>query len=180
MTAASIRYAGPDDVPRLAELGVRTFVETFGHLYPPADLEAYLADAYPEDRFRAELEDPGKATLLGLVDGVAVGYAQVGPCALPHPDVGPDSGELKRLYLLREAQGHGLGTGLLHAALAWLERDGPRDLWLSVFEDNHGAQRLYRRHGFEEVGEWGFVIGTVVDRDLIYRRRPGVRGPGSR
>ena len=33
-------------------------------------------------------------------DGVAIGYAQAGPCGLPHPDVQACDGELKRLYLL--------------------------------------------------------------------------------
>ena len=37
-----IRRAVPTDTATLAELGTTTFIETFGHLYPPEDLQAFL------------------------------------------------------------------------------------------------------------------------------------------
>ena len=36
------RDAEPDDAPALARLGARSFLETFGHLYDPADLALFL------------------------------------------------------------------------------------------------------------------------------------------
>ena len=86
-------------------------------------------------------------------DGHAIGYAQAGPCGLPHEDVQAGDGELKRLYLLRSAQNSGVGAALLAQALEWLERDGPRTLWISVWSENYGAQRFYARQGFEYAGE---------------------------
>ncbi len=59
---------------------------------------------------------------------------------------------------------------LLAEALAWLERDGPRALWISVWSENHGAQRFYARHGFLKVGEYEFPVGRVRDREFILRR----------
>ena len=90
-------------------------------------------------------------------DGHAIGYAQAGPCGLPHPDVRPGDGELKRLYLRRSEQNGGVGRALMDAAMAWLERDGPRPLWLSVWSENTGAQRFYGRYGFEFAGDFGLV-----------------------
>ena len=85
-------------------------------------------------------------------DGL-IGYVTACPAHLPHPDVAPGDGEVQRLYILRGHQGGGRGTLLLRTALEWLERDGPRTLWIGVWSENYGAQRFYARHGFEIVGE---------------------------
>jgi len=166
----AVRRATLDDAEAVSALGEKTFLETFGHLYPPADLAAYLPEAYGLARTRADLADPAKATFLGEEAGVLVGYALVGPCALPHPDVAPGEGELKRLYLLASHQGGGRGSKLLAAALAWLERHTPGRLWIGVWSENHGAKRLYGRHGFLEVGAYEFPVGETRDHELILRR----------
>ena len=168
-----IRRADPSDAAVLAELGARTFSDTFAHLYPPEDLAAFLAEAYSLERTKADLADPAKALWLVEAEGRAVGYALAGPCDLPHPDVTPASGELKRFYLLKDWQGGGVGGRLFAEIMAWLERDGPRDLWIGVWSENFGAQRFYGRHGFSQVGEYGFRVGGTVDHEFILRRVAG-------
>ena len=164
-----IRRAGPSDAAALAVVGRETFVETFAHLYPPADLESFLGQAYSPASFAAYLEAPGHAFWLAEADGRAIGYAQAGPCALPHPEVTPTCGELKRLYVRQLAQGSGLGTTLLTTALDWLGAPGRR-LWIGVWSQNHGAQRLYARHGFERVGAYQFPVGNTLDDEFILSR----------
>jgi len=99
-----------------------------------------------------------------------IGYVTACPAHLPHPDVAPGDGEIQRLYILQGHQGGGRGTLLLNTALEWLERDGPRTLWIGVWSENYRAQRLYARHGFEIVGEYSFMVGDHADRELITRR----------
>jgi GNAT superfamily N-acetyltransferase len=170
MTELTIRRAAPGDAEALADIGPRTFVETFGHLYPPEDLQAFLADAYGLERTRADLDDPAKAAWLAYRQGELVGYAQAGPCSLPHPGVTPACGELKRLYLLGGAQSGGLGGRLFEEAIAWLLKDGPRDVWIGVWSENYGAQRFYGRRGFSKVGEYGFPVGGTIDAEFILRK----------
>ena len=129
------------------------------------------------DVLRAELADPERATWL-LFDDAAqasfpespIGYVTACPALLPHPDVAPGDGEIQRLYILQGHQGGGRGTALLRTALEWLERDGPRTLWIGVWSENYGAQRFYARHGFEIVGEYSFMVGDHADREFITRR----------
>ncbi|HZL00569.1 MAG TPA: GNAT family N-acetyltransferase, partial [Caulobacteraceae bacterium] len=154
MTHASIRRAGPGDAESLAAIGRACFARAFGHLYPAADLEVFLDEAHGLERARRDLADPTLAAWLVERDGAAVGHALAGPCALPHPEVTPACGELKRLYVLTEHQGGGTGSRLFAETLAWLERNGPRRLWIGVWSGNTGAQRLYGRFGFEKVGEY--------------------------
>ena len=169
MTLA-IRRAGVADAERLSVLAARTFTETFGHLYPDEDLQAFLLEAYAVERARIVLAHPDYALWLVEDDGRAVGHAAAGPCGLPHAQVAQGDGELKRLYLLRDYQNGGWGSRLFDAALEWLLRHGPRTLWVGVWSENFGAQRFYARHGFEQVGEYEFPVGRVRDREFILRR----------
>ena len=170
MSDPILRRAHLDDAEVLAVLGARTFTETFAHLYPPEDLMAFLADAYSLERTRADLAHARKAQWLVERHGRPIGYALAGPCDLPHPDVTAQSGELKRIYFLKGWQGGGLGGRLFAKVLDWLEAAGPRDLWIGVWSQNHGAQRFYERHGFAKVGEYDFHVGGTIDHEFILRR----------
>lgn len=162
-----IRRAAPADAQALSAIGKGTFTETFGHLYPPEDAAYYLAEAYSLPRTQADLVDPAKASWLVESDGEAVGYALAGPCGLPHAEVTPRCGELKRLYLLKAYQGGGVGSRLIQTVFDWL---GDRRIWIGVWSENYGAQRFYGRLGFEKVGEYEFPVGRVRDREFILRR----------
>jgi ribosomal protein S18 acetylase RimI-like enzyme len=172
MPEPAIRRATPADAEALASIGARTFADTFGHLYPADDLAAFLAEAYGPERTARDLADPTKAAWLVEAEGAAIGYAQAGPCELPHPQVTAACGELKRFYFLKAWQSRGLGRRLFEETIAWLQADGPRDIWIGVWSGNLGAQRFYARHGFEKVGEYGFRVGRTVDHEFILRR-PG-------
>ena len=178
---ATIRRAGPDDAELLSSLAARAFTESFGHLYPPEDLQSFLQDSYALDVHRRYLSDPQCAMWIAERDGEAVGYALAGaPCGLPHADVKPEDGELKRLYLLPMAQNGGVGGALIEHALDWLERNGPRTLWIGVWSQNFGAQRFYARRGFEQVGNYDFHVGRVRDPEFILRRDAGASPKAAR
>jgi len=171
MTAdLAIRRAVPDDADLMSRLATDTFVETFGHLYPPEDLAWFLLNSYSPAAQREALEEPRSAMWL-LQDGATpVGYIYVGPCGLPHAEASEDDGEVKRLYLLRQAHNDGWGTRLLQVAMQWLLREGPRTLWVGVWSHNLGAQRFYARHGFDRVGAYKYPVGNTLDDEFILRR----------
>jgi ribosomal protein S18 acetylase RimI-like enzyme len=166
----TIRLATPADAAVLSELGARTFTETFGRLYPEEDLREFLDVAHSHEYYLRALDDPDNGLWIVEADGTAIGYAQAGPCGLPHDDVAEGDGELKRLYVVQAARNGGIGDRLFNEVLRWLQRDGPRTLWIGVWSENHGAQRFYARHGFVRVGEYEFPVGGVRDREFILRR----------
>lgn len=166
----TLRRATVDDAATLSRLAARTFTETFGHLYPAEDLQAFLAEAYAVERQHAILAHPDYAVWLLERDGEAIGHAAAGPCGLPHPDVADGDGELKRLYLVQGHQSGGHGTVLMQTVMDWLLRDGPRTLWIGVWSENFGAQRFYGRYGFDRVGDYLFPVGSIRDREFILRR----------
>lgn len=164
-----IDIAGRDDAADLAQLARDTFRETFGHQYPPEDLAAFLAKYTPK-LFEGLIADPAQRVWIVRDGAEIIGYAHAGPCELPHPEVTPTCGELKRLYVRRRAQNGGLGRALVAEVLAWLSAPG-RTLWVGVYSENVGAQRLYARHGFHKAGEYEFIVGATRDREFILRRR---------
>ncbi len=168
--AGEVRRAVPADAATLARVGATTFAQAFGALYPPDDLAAFIADNHTPARAAALIADPRQAAWLLEADGEAIGYAVLSPCGLPHPKVTADCLELKRLYLLDGHKGGGGGSRLLKAALAWADRERPRRIWLSVYSDNHAAQRFYRRFGFEHAGDYFFPVGASRDPEFIFRR----------
>lgn len=166
----AIRIATPEDAPTIADLARETFVETFGHLYPPGDLADFLESSYALDTVRAQIADPAQRWLIAEANGQAAGYSQAGPCSLPHPDVRPTHGELKRIYLRADAKGTGLGRELMRRTLDWIEQNFEGPLWIGVWSENHRAQALYRKFGFEKAGEYEFAVGETRDHEFILMR----------
>lgn len=168
MTAIVYRDAIAEDAAALAEFGRASWLATFGHLpYPPDDLSAYLTKNYGAEIQRAEIADPDVRYRLALRAGEIVGYAMMGPVSMPVDD--PQALELHRLYVDESVKGHGVAATLMEDVIAWARGKGASALFLSVWEDNIRAQRFYRRFGFQDHGEWKFMVGQTADRDLIWR-----------
>lgn len=178
---ASLRRAERTDSRALSDLAQRTFVETFVEdfaiPYSAADLAEFTPRALSAEAFERRIAEPGAGVWIADVDGAAAGFAVADACALPHPEASGADGELKQLYVLRSAQGLGVGRSLLDAALAWLAQDGERRVWIGVWSGNTRAQAVYAARGFAKVGEYDFRVGETVDREFILRREPGMMRP---
>ena len=167
MADASWREAGPEDSATLAAIGRESFIETFGHLYTPENLAAFLLN-HNEESWRAELSDPRYAVRLGAVDGATAAYVKLGPPSLPFEVEGPTI-ELRQFYVLKPWQGAGLAAAMMDWVLAEARRRGAAEIYLSVFVDNRRARRFYERYGFEAVGRYDFMVGSHADEDIIMR-----------
>ncbi len=163
----AFRTPGGRDAARLAELGTRTFTDTFGHLYSPENLTTFLA-THSEERWHRELSDTAFAVRIGEADGQAVAYAKLGPPTLPFEPRGKPI-ELRQFYILKPWHGAGVAEELMQWVLDEAGRRGADELYLSVFVDNHRARRFYERYGFEAVGRYDFMVGTHADEDIVMR-----------
>lgn len=161
------RDATADDAPLMARLGPETFTETFGHLYTPENLAAFLLN-HSVENWTAELTDPRFTVRIAEQDGEAVGFAKLGPPSLPFEVTGPTV-ELRQFYVLKPWQGTGVARALMDWVLEEARRRRAEQLFLSVFTDNIRAQRFYARYGFEPVGTYAFMVGTHADEDIIMR-----------
>jgi len=163
----SYRTAGPLDAAAMAALARRTFTETFGHLYRPEDLAAFLL-SHNSQSWGAELSDPAFAVRICEAQGQPVAYAKLGPPSLPFEPQGRPL-ELRQFYVLQPWQGAGVATQLMDWAISQAKTRGADELYLSVFTDNHRARRFYERYGFTFVQTYDFMVGSHADQDHILR-----------
>ena len=163
----TLRAPTPADAPALAQVARETFTETFGHLYAPEDLAAFLEQHTPE-AWAAQLADPAYAIRLAEADGALAGFVKLGPPSLPFT---PERGaiELRQFYLLASHHGTGFAQVMMDWVFGEARARGHQALYLSVFTDNHRARRFYARRGFEEVGPYTFMVGNHEDEDIVMR-----------
>lgn len=161
------RDAVPRDAAPLCALARRTFAETFGDLYDPADLAAFLA-RHTAASWSAELADPAFAIRLAEEDGEPIGYAKLGPPTLPFAPRGRAI-ELRQFYVLAPWHGRGVAGVMMAWAIDTARAHNAEDLYLSVFVDNHRARRFYERHGFVRIGNYTFMVGNHADEDDVMR-----------
>lgn len=165
-----IRRGEAQDAALLAELGARTFSETFAVDNTPENMAAYLAAAFAPQQLAADLVDPRCAFLIAETDGTALGYAMLRSGLLPEPVTGGRPIELVRLYVLRDSLGSGVGSALMQACIDEAKRGNYQTLWLGVWERNHRAQAFYRKWNFCEVGTHPFQLGDDPQTDLLMQR----------
>ncbi|TFB97020.1 ribosomal-protein-alanine N-acetyltransferase [Cryobacterium sp. HLT2-28] len=84
---------------------------------------------------------------------------------------GATEGDIQTIAVTEEARGHGLGRTLVQTLLTEARLRGAREVFLEVRADNPGAQRVYSRLGFEELGvRRGYYQPDNVDA-LVMRVR---------
>jgi ribosomal protein S18 acetylase RimI-like enzyme len=166
----TIRRATHEDAGLVAELGARTFSETFAADNSPEDMAAYLAASFNPAQQTAELNDPTSTFFIAEVGGVAAGYAQLHAGEPAEGVEGPQPVELVRLYVSREWLGRGVGEALMRACVDGARRAGHGTIWLGVWERNGRALAFYRKWDFRAVGEHVFHLGSDPQRDILMER----------
>jgi ribosomal protein S18 acetylase RimI-like enzyme len=159
--------AGPSDAEALAHVHVAAWRDTYRGLLPDAYLARMSEEAFAR-RFAHALLKPGPDDVtLAVADRWGLsGYAQGGPSRRG----APGEAEVATLYLLRAAQGQGLGRRLLAATARALAARGARSLVISVLRDNFGARGFYEHLGGEaeparqERGPGGALLYEVAYR----------------
>jgi len=165
-----IRRGKTRDAELLAELGARTFSETFAPDNSAEDMAAYLATAFSGSQQAKELADRETLFLIAESDGVAVGYAMLRSGNVLENVTGENPIELVRLYVSQERLSSGVGAALMRACIAEAGRRGHRTLWLGVWEHNARAQAFYRKWNFTEIGTHVFQLGDDPQTDILMQR----------
>lgn len=160
-----IRPVEPRDIAFVREALVASWHATYDPILGPQRVRALTDVWHAPQTLAGEVDLPDGAFLLAEQAGRIVGsaFARI-----------DDAGEicLRRLYLLPEAQGTGLGTRLLEEAL---ERLGPRPAWLEVEASNREALGFYATRGFSMQETRATCGGSDQASALVMRRPPGLR-----
>lgn len=169
-----VRMARPEDAAHLALLGAATFLESYAHLLPAADIVAHAATQHAVDVYARWLGDPRCTCWIAehLPGAAPVGYLVATPPDLPLPGVGAGDWEIRRIYVLHRYQGEGLGHRLMEEVLRAARERGTRRLLLGVYSRNEPALAFYARMGFVRTGTRNFRVGGNDYFDYILERAP--------
>jgi len=162
-----IRHAGENDASLLAELGRKTFYETFSEQNTAEDMALYLEKNFSTNMQLAEIKEPDVIFLLAELGNIPAGYAKLKMHSRDEALSGTRPIELQRIYLAREFIGRGAGAELMEASITEAKNGGFDRLWLGVWEKNERAIKFYERSGFKKVGNHIFILGTDPQNDLI-------------
>lgn len=148
--------AGPGDAGGLARVHVQSWRETYTGLLPAGYLERMNASLYAR-RWRQQLTRARSGELVMVAEGPD---GLIGYCAGAFDADADPRAEIYTLYLLRQAQGFGLGRRLMQTAARTFKGQGAESLALWVLAGNTRAQRFYAHLGGAVAGEravrgWG-------------------------
>ena len=160
----AISPAGPADALELGRVHVRSWRETYPGILPQVALDRMNASAHAR-RFHLELARAQKGQVTLIAEGAdgAVGYAAGALLGGDGRGRGADA-EVFTLYVLRQAQGAGVGRALLRASARVLRAEGAKSLMLFVLSRNEHARGFYERLGgeaFAEVASHGWGDGLT-------------------
>ncbi len=141
-----IRLAVPADADAIGTMHAAAWTETYAGLVPDELLAEHGDPARRRAAWARILGEPlmPENVFLAEEGGWVLGFASVAP--VRDPALGTE-GELTSIYLLRRAQGQGLGTALLGHALARLRAAGLRSAGAWALETNRPAARFYAARG---------------------------------
>lgn len=163
----NIRYAMEADAQLLAELGAKTFRDTFARANTSEDIDAYLKASFsPDIQFR-ELSEPDVIFLIAESEGNPIGYAQLVMNSKHESIQGARPLELRRIYASQEYLGKGVGKELMKATIEEARQRGCDCVWLGVWEKNQKAIDFYKKWGFRVVGFHTFVLGEDQQNDFV-------------
>lgn len=163
----------PGDAARLAELGARTFAETYGADNTEADIAQYIAATYGKSLQRTELESADTEYVLAEIGAELVGFALLREGPQPAYVPGMHAVEIRRFYVSRAMHGRGVAAKLMSATREAARKRGADALWLGVWAENRRAIRFYEKQGLEVVGRQSFVLGGDEQSDLVMARLLG-------
>jgi ribosomal protein S18 acetylase RimI-like enzyme len=166
-----IRAATVDDAAAIAMIQARGWRHAYADIVAPEDMRD---PSETEPRWREWLVAAEPSGLVFDLDGNVTGFAFAG-----RTRDGGDEGELYAIYVEPSAQGAGVGTALLAAAVEALVARGFERAHLWVFEANGLARAFYERHGWRADDDRRERLAGVPE--LRYRRElpPTALAPGT-
>ena len=154
--------AGPGDAAGLARVHVRSWRETYPGLLPADYLQRMSVPLYAR-RWRHQLTRARQGELVLVAEGPD---GLIGYCAGAFDAAASPCAEVFTLYLLRSAQGFGLGRRLMETTARAFAGQGAESLALWVLSGNARARRFYLHMGGAPAAErpvrgWGGGLSEV-------------------
>jgi diamine N-acetyltransferase len=163
-----IKIATIDDITPLCEIGIKTFIETYGNQNTPQDLKKYLEEKFNKKQISDEILTPKTIFLLVELETEIIGYAKMRVNLVENPDT--KSLEIERIYIIKNYHGQKYGAMLMQKCIDVAIENNYESIWLGVWEHNPKAINFYQKWGFEIFGEHIFQLGDDAQTDFLMKK----------
>ena len=168
----TIRNASGKEAETLADIGRRTFYETWKSVNTEEDLQLYMTKSFDLAKITKEIEDEKVNTfLLAFANDELAGYAKLRNDRSHDQLKETKSLEMERIYVLKKFQDKHIGKALMDESIRLADAGNYEWIWLGVNQENFKAVEFYKRYGFEVFGTKQFVLGTAIDEDFLMKRK---------
>ena len=158
-----IRKCSKDDAKLLAEIGAKTFKETFADSNTEEDMNKCIAKDFNEAQILKELSSKASAFYIAQLQEnnsiKTVGYMKINFFGAQTEENYKDSLEIQRIYIDKDKKGMKSASKLMQKAITEAKNAKLNYIWLGVWEHNEKAIKFYTAKGFEKFGSHVFVLG---------------------
>lgn len=167
----NIKKCTLEDSSELQEISVETFYETFKDQNSSEQINAYLEKAFDLSQLEKELANRFSQFFFVYFNHEVAGYLKINTDDAQSEEMGDESLEIERIYIIKKFQKHGLGMHLLNKAEEIAMERKKKKIWLGVWEENENAIAFYKKKGFVKTGSHSFYMGDEEQVDLIMTKK---------
>ena len=140
-----------EDAELLSEIAVKAYSDHYLHLWYDGG-EWYLKKSFDAANLRKEIADEANKFYLAIFDGESVGFLKTRTDRVLPGFENQKAFEIERIYLMKKAQGKGIGRALMEFSFE-RARNLKLDLvWLKAMDTSESAVEFYKKLGFETCG----------------------------
>lgn len=166
----NIKICTKDMLADLQYLCRTTFAETFSDANSEEDMQKFLDESYSSEKLSAELANSESVTYIAYQNAVPLGYLKLNMGNAQTEKCLDNSLEIQRIYILKSAKGHGIGSAFMQIAEDFAREKKLSTIWLGVWEHNEPAKKFYKSKEYEKFSQHTFVLGNDLQTDFLLKK----------
>ena len=156
--ALPIRRWTLDDLTIIQDVLWKTWLDSYSHFIPEADLRSYFSEHYDLDSLRTLFHNPMADGFVAIDNNTVIGFMRTAR------DPEENRYYVSSIYVLPQFQAKGLGRALMVKAAEEAKAFRLDRVWVGVMVQNTQALDWYKSMGYEIVRTEPFTMGqSTVD-----------------
>lgn len=144
----NIRKIGLEHLTELRDIGIRSYLPHYSHLWKPNGIDWYMERCFGEDILQKELLNPNVEYYIAEEEGENIGIMKL-VLKKPLPDSEIENAlYLEKIYFVKEWTGKGVGRHLIEFALNRAKELSSECVWLMAMDTSSKPIEAYEKAGF--------------------------------
>ncbi len=156
------------DAEILAQIGTKTFYDTFARFHDEEDIQAYLKKAYDKKLIEQNLSNPLIQYHLACDENYdVIGYTKLLHTVLLEKFPNKRVIELEKIYVLKSVLGKKVGAALMQNCIEYAKQKNYDAIFLGVWQENKKAIDFYKQFNFKIFDTRSFQLGKTICDDYL-------------